>query len=126
MFSGSKYFGLLKNADKIAEYENTEGGGRSIYDGRIPEYGDISVKEYKELIGVFSTTQVMVSCFELKGKSEFMVVNTSPYGATDFTLKFDKEYEMEYIKGTYIDNIKSDSLTVDILPAGEFVFIRIL
>lgn len=126
VFSGSKYFGLLKNADKIAEYENAEGGGRSVYDGRIPEYGDISVKEYKELKGVFSTTQVMVSCFELNGKSEFMVVNTSPYAATDFTLKFDNEYEMEYIKGTYVDNVKSDVLTVDILPAGEFVFIRIL
>ena len=90
-----------------------------IYKGLLPPYGENQVEKYKELVGVGSKYQVLVSCFENNGKRVYMVVNTSPIVATDVKLVFDKEYEFEKIIAGKTEIVCGKEVKETCLPAGE-------
>lgn len=96
-----------------------------IYKGKFPPYGSYETKEYKELKCVESDYQVLVSCFNLDGKSVFMAVNTSPLIASTATLKFDKEYTFTLIQNGIRTELTSNEIKIRNLPAGENILIKL-
>ena len=94
-----------------------------IYKGKFPIYGNYETRQYNELVSVESDYQVLVSCFELNGKSLFMVVNTSPLITSSAKLNFDKERELVIIQGGCTFKINTKSFKIRNLPAGENLLI---
>ena len=116
-----EYFDNNPSVDEIRDVYDAN----DVYKGLLPPYGENKVEKYKELVGVESKYQVLVSCFENNGKRVFMVVNTSPVVATNVTLRFDKEYEYEkIICGNSIDE-KGKIVKEISLPAGENMVVAI-
>lgn len=110
-----EYFDDAPSAEELRDKYDA----KDIYKGKFPPYANLEVREYKELIGVESKYQVLVSCFENNGKRVFMVVNTSPISATRVKLVFNGEYAYQKIvhgqsvagQGSVVEEIS--------LPAGE-------
>ena len=122
MVSDKNYFGLLPDKSIIEKIT----AGETIFNGELPEYENIEIKEYKELKKVTASSQCLVSCFDNGGESVYLLVNNSPYVATDVCLTFDGDYEYEYVKGTIVDRAEGKDLNIYALPAGENVLVRIV
>ncbi len=122
MVTSGEYFGLLPERNVIDKVEWND----TIYVGVLPKESNIEIDEYKELKGVSATSQCLVSCFDNDGESVFLIVNNSPYAAADVTLKFDGNYQYEYIKSTVSYKATGSELKICALPAGENVLVRIV
>ncbi|MBR1968700.1 MAG: hypothetical protein IKA11_04830 [Clostridia bacterium] len=122
MVSDKNYFGLLPDKSVIEKIT----AGETIFNGELPEYENIEIKEYKELKKVTASSQCLVSCFDNGGESVYLLVNNSPYVAADVCLTFDGDYEYEFVKGTIVDRAEGKDLNIYALPAGENVLIRIV
>ena len=124
--SSGKYFGLLPSDAIVNKIDKEQGGGTIIYNGELPEYASIKIEEYGELKRVKATSQCLVGCFENNNETIYLLVNNSPFAASDVKLYFDKKYNFEYIKGTVNYMVCDKVLKINALPAGENVLIKII
>jgi hypothetical protein len=127
--SDAPYYGLLPSHEEIRRMEDLDkGAGDTIFEGTLlpaKEDGNIQISEYKQLKGITSTSQCIVSCFENSDETVYFLWNNSPYAASDVTLHFDDTYAYEHTQRTVTDRSEGKELTIHALPAGENVLIRI-
>ena len=126
---------ILTLATKCKNYCNSELKYAYISHGDCPrdaeilkntlEEYNIETNSYKELVKVDATSQVIVSCFEGECGREFLIVNNSIVTATTFTLTFDKEYDIEYIRNKRKNFRRGNQVTIQALPAGENVLLHL-
>lgn len=127
LVSDAPYFGMLPSKETIEEIESRESDRAMVtFDGNLHQLGGVQLKEYKELKGITSTSQCIVSCFEKNGETFYFLFNNSAYVAADVTLHFDGDYTYEHTQRTVTDTSHGNSLTIHALPAGENVLIRIV
>ncbi len=126
IFSGSPYFGMLPPQDVVDAIENRDlGAGCSIYDGTPHRYDTLRCASYGHIEKLTSTSQCFVSCMEKEDKIVYLLVNNSPYAASDVTVTFDEAYGIEYIIRTVTEHAEGKELKLYALPAGENVLIRV-
>lgn len=116
-----KFNGMLPSEDVLQTIKDND----TIFRGELPKEYNIERPSYKELIGVDATSQVIVSCFEGENGREFFIVNNSIVSAVTFTLTFDKEYEIEYIRNTRKNFRYGNKVTIQVLGAGENVLLHL-
>lgn len=121
MQSGEDYFGLLPDEETIKTIQY----GETIFNGKLPETGNIVIKEYKSLKKIEASSQCLAGCFDNGVEEVYLVVNNSPFVAADVKLIFDREVEVTYIKGTLEKQKKGKEIVFNALPAGENVLVRI-
>lgn len=124
--SSGNYFGLLPSSDVVEKTDKEQGGGTTIFNGKLPHYANIEIQEFGEIQRVEATSQCLLGCFENSGKNVFLLVNNSPFAAADVKIYLDQEYDFEYIKGTVTYNSHGKTLEIYALPAGENALIRII
>ena len=118
MILSGEYFDQTASVEEMKRLEIGD-----IYKGKLPEYAGYEISSYKELSCVKANYQCLVSCFELRGNSVFLVVNTSPVIAADIVLNFDKSYEFKLIQAGGESRCQGDTVTIKSLPAGENVLV---
>jgi hypothetical protein len=119
--TAGKYSGLLPSKEEINKIQWNE----CIYQGELPEYGNINVDRYKELIAVDATSQVFIGCFDCDGETLYYLVNNSIVSATNVKLTFDGEYNFTVVKdGKEVEQAGSE-LYFQCVPAGDGILIKI-
>lgn len=116
-----EFDGMLPSEEVLQTVKDND----CIYRGKLPKEFNIETDSYKELIKVDATNQVIVSCFEGENGREFLIVNNSIITATTFTLTFDKEYDVEYIRNTRKNFRHGNKVTIQALAAGENVLLHL-
>lgn len=124
----SKYLigAKIKGVIKRGEYENGLPGkaemqkikwGECIYQGELPECGNIETAPEPPLKDIESEIQSLTGVLDIDGVNAYFAVNNSSTKANRTTLYFDGEHDLEVIRNAALTKVRGDKITLD-LPAG--------
>ncbi len=121
IMKNGKYENMLPTKEELAKIKWSE----CIYQGELPQYGNMEVASYGELILIESSSEVLVGCFETENANAFYLVNNSAVTSTNVRLCFDAVYSFECTYCGRSEKKKQNYLEFNALSAGEGVLISL-
>lgn len=125
--------GKIKGVVKSGEYSNglptkeeikKIRWSECIYQGELPECGNIEVSPQKPLLNVESKTQALIGVLSIDGVDAYFAVNNSSTEENEITCAFDGVYNFEIICDGVTKEKKGDKITVRLSAGDNALIIR--
>lgn len=95
-----------------------------IYQGELPECGNIEVSPQKPLLNVESKTQALIGVLSVDGVDAYFAVNNSSTEENEITCAFDGVYNFEIIRDGVTEEKQGDKITVSLSAGDNALIIR--
>lgn len=95
-----------------------------IYQGELPECGNIEVSPQKPLLNVESKTQALIGVLSIDGVDAYFAVNNSSTEENEITCAFDGVYNFEIICDGVTKEKQGDKITVRLSAGDNALIIR--
>ena len=98
--------------------------GECVYQGELPECGNIEISPQKPLLNVESKTQALIGVLSVDGVDAYFAVNNSSTEENEITCAFDGVYNFEIICDGVTKEKQGDKITVRLSAGDNALIIR--
>lgn len=120
VIKSGEYSNGLPTKEEIKKIQWSE----CIYQGELPECGNIEISPQKPLLNVESKTQALIGVLNVDGVDAYFAVNNSSTEENEITCAFDGVYNFEIICDGVTKEKQGDKITVRLSAGDNALIIR--
>ena len=120
VIKSGEYSNGLPTKEEIKKIQWSE----CIYQGELPECGNIEISPQKPLLNVESKTQALIGVLSVDGVDAYFAVNNSSTEENEITCAFDGVYNFEIICDGVTKEKQGDKITVRLSAGDNALIIR--
>ena len=120
VIKSGEYSNELPTKEEIKKIQWSEG----VYQGELPECGNIEISPQKPLLNVESKTQALIGVLSVDGVDAYFAVNNSSTEENEITCAFDGVYNFEIICDGVTEEKQGDKITVRLSAGDNALIIR--
>lgn len=120
VIKNGEYSNGLPTKEEIKKIQWSE----CVYQGELPECGNIEISPQKPLLNVESKTQALIGVLSIDGVDAYFAVNNSSTEENEITCAFDGAYNFEIICDGVTKEKQGDKITVRLSAGDNALIIR--